>query len=566
MDNQWEIRSFFERELIKFGFKRSSSYKCEGRIPHEGLLNGSYIEVEINYEQYPLGSPSIVLKSINGCTEIFKCVPKTWRHLDEHLFSNPSNSIFYVCCLHNWSAQQIHNADFVYNRLLSWLNANTESVWPAEDDLPTWRILPNHSQVMLFISKKFVEELDSDTKEESYSTGQIIHTLYKFKSGATAVKKNLGNKYPLSDIDFSNEQSIWSKPYKYVILTDHERTMSNLADKLFREDYQKSNVLAIKIKNKLTFKSIYQMFEVTKHYDVISLIDVKDKNIPIIYIYRGDSDRLEFIALLIDVNSLKGPIEKINYKVFQVQAVIEPENPIPLNVALLGAGSLGSQIARIIVDKGVKQLKISDRDTLTITNLGFHELTAHSLGAFKANHLAAYLSHRTSHYFPLITESNDVNAIIDSDVAIVAVGSNTSFDRLAFDVLANNKIPIIWCWVSEYNILQEVVITEGNNGCLNCYYLLCKNDNELCTLHRKAKEEIDRYPKYQVDACGDPHVPSQWERTVLLASQIVTLLTFYAKYKRFPFEYITYYWPMSEIYPQIKTGYVDSQTVCFCKR
>jgi len=564
MDNWWEIRSSFERELMEVGFKRYSAYKCEGRIPQEGLVNGFYIEIEINYEKYPLGSPSIMLTSINGCTEIFKCVPKTWRHLDEHLVFNPADSVFHVCCLHNWSAQQCHNAKFVYSRLLSWLTANAEGVWPANDDLPTWRILPNCSEIMLFISKKFIEEID----EEGYFTGKIMHTPYKFKAGGTAVIKNLGNKYPLSDIDFSYEQTIWSKPYKYVVHSSHEeKSSANFAYKIFMNDFQESNALIIRIKNKLTFKSVYQLFEVTKQYDIVSLIDKKDKNIPIIYVYHGDRGRREVIALLIDVNSLKGSLERITYKVFQVQAIVEPEIPIPLNIALLGAGSLGSQIARILVDKGVKQLKISDTDTLTLTNLGFHELTAPSLGAFKAYHLAAYLTYRISHYFPTIEPvPNDASAIIDSDVVIVAVGSNASFDRLAFDVLGNITMPIIWCWVSEYNILQEIVITEGSNGCLNCYYLLCKNDTELCRLHRKAKEEIENYPKYQVDACGDPHVPSQWERTVFLASQIVTLLTFYAKHKRFPFEFITYYWPMNEIYPQIKTGYVDSQAACFCKR
>jgi hypothetical protein len=322
-----------------------------------------------------------------------------------------------------------------------------------------------------------------------------------------------------------------------------------------------------------TFKSIYQLLAKLKNNIsfMSKLRKVSYKNLPIIILYEGDRRNREVIALLIDIKTfLNEEIKNIKLKPFQIETLPEREKTINLNVSILGAGSLGGEVAKLTAEKGVKKLMISDQDKFSATNLGFHELDVFNLGQYKAIGLSKKLRltcHNTDAE-DIKPMSTDMKAVADADLVVVTVGDPNSFDKLAFDKLKDFEKPIIWAWVSEYNILQEIVITTPFTGCLNCYYHLTNDDEELRKLQEAKEIELAEsdLPSYEQDICGDPHVISKWERMVFLASQIVSIIEYYSNNGKFPFEYINYLWRLDAIYPEIKKGFLNVDDNCFCRR
>ncbi|MBM7866467.1 hypothetical protein GTO89_06805 [Heliobacterium gestii] len=560
--------NLFKTELIELGFLKIRKNVYQGRVPIKGDINGYYIDVLIDCTDYPLVSPNIQLISINGDAKVYKSVPKNWRHLDEHTDKFPRDSIFTICALHNWYANSSFNARYVYNRILEWLKSNTTSQWKEEEDLPSSRILPkNISDITLYLGYDLVLHV-SRQKPRSYSFNEIVHTRYLLKGGGEASLKNYGNKYPIDSIAFlydgSRNIAQNAKIYKFVMPGEY---ISKIAMMLLDDEIQRSETLVIFLGKKTFYKSVFQLFNELKKHNIHKKISSKHKNIPLVIVCEGENGKFETIAFLVETETLFEKTDDIKFRMFKTEIFKPISPPIPLNVGILGAGSLGSQIAKILVSKGIKKLLISDYDRLSVSNLGNHELSGYSLGSNKAVDLVRYLRTICCHYTPDVEYRNDdLLTVEEADIVIVVVGSPSSFDQLAFNILRSINKPIIWAWVSEYNILQEIVITSDSTGCLNCYYLLTRSEPELSKIHDLARKEIDKYPKYIVDACGDPHIPSQWEKTVFLASQIVSILNFYCKHKRFPFEYINYFAGRYEIYPTIKNGHVSVHKNCFCNR
>lgn len=65
-----------EAELIALGFQYLTGEKMIGRVPSQGSINGIYIWVEINLEDFPVKQPVITLKKINEKETLYKDIPK----------------------------------------------------------------------------------------------------------------------------------------------------------------------------------------------------------------------------------------------------------------------------------------------------------------------------------------------------------------------------------------------------------------------------------------------------------------------------------------------------------
>lgn len=543
-----------KEELKELGFSFISDSKVKGRIPQNGNVKNYFIDVEIDLEDFPLKKPSVRLLSINGNENLYEIIPPHWRHLDELINENmdPTSSTFHICCLHNWSAKIEYNGRFIYKRILDWLISNVNKEWDSEEDLPSWRIFPQYKFSKLYLTKDFVNKISKLGQFKSeVCECRVLHSYYVFKDGSKASGKKVGNDYSIKDIDFK-------KQYFY-----------------FPENSTFKKILEIKLNNKCivsrfiiirlrisSFKTSYQLLEIIRtNFNLKRYSNMK--NIPFIVVYRGDGGNKEVISFIVDRDFVNG---KKDFLVKFLSIETLPSRPFSINlkVGLIGGGSLGSLIARLLTDKGTKEIIISDPDILKAENLGSHELFWFHLGECKSISLSKYLKLRTLNS-KIVPAKNDEEVFEKADILVITVGNSQSFDLLAFKKLRNYKKPIIWAWVSPNNILQEIVITTPATGCLNCYYKQITNDPELNNFQKKAQDEVNRYSSNEIDLCGNPHTVSQIEKMAFLATQIVSIIGYYSRKKRFKFDYVNYYWGMEDILPTPIIGFIERQSTCFCK-
>ncbi|GAJ41661.1 ThiF family adenylyltransferase [Saccharococcus caldoxylosilyticus] len=543
-------------ELEKLGFSFVDETTAYGRVPERGDINGYYIHVTIELNNFPLSQPSITLVKINGKDDLYRRIPINWRHLDEIININPKLSVFKICCLHNWSAKREYNGKYIYERIYDWLNSNVTSQWNPEEDLPSFRVLPQYTNSRLYLSDYFIAKLRENKPKILYQCN-VYHEPYKFKSGAKASLQKQGEKYELTDIDFEKNF------YHYIPDMPQEQKFEIIKKLRLGDKCAKSHFFVLRLPRHSRFKTFYQLLTIIRDNINIKNLSQEMKNIPFIVMYTGDKGKDEVVSFITNRGYVDG---KSDYLVQPLAIESFSNRPIgvDLTVGLLGVGSLGSEVASLLVKKDTRKILLSDFDFLRADNIGRHVLGARYLGNKKSIALANELK-INFFKFNALTAVTDEEAAEKADILVVTVGNNQSFDQLAFNKLWHYKKPVIWAWTSPNNILQEIVITTPSSGCLNCYYEKIKTDPVLKQIQQNAKDEIKKYPSEEVDVCGNPHTISQMERMVFLATQIVSILSYYSKHGKFKFDYVNYYWGMDDIIPTPHFGYLEAHPSCFCQ-
>lgn len=542
-------------ELQELGFSFTEENIAVGRVPYNGEVNGFYIDVNILINDYPLKQPSIILKSINGNSDLYKILPTHWRHIDELLIGNPKKSIFYICCLHNWSAKSEYNGEYIYQRIIEWLQSNVNSKWKEDEDLVSWRILPQYTELIMYLPKGFLEQFSNIELNKLFHI-DVSHTTFEFKNGKKASSKNRGETYDYNGIDFN-------KPYLFFPNVNDKR-INLLKTFLLEKKHSQSTLFLARLPSNFSFKTLYQLIQTLRHNFPISKLDKKYKTLIFLVMFKGDRGITEVTSFIVGKEAFFGDSD-FNITNIKIESISDRPNGIDLSVGLIGAGSLGSQVARLLVEKDVKRVYISDSDKLELKNIGRHVLGSYYVGQYKSISLANYLRN-TYLNDNIYWMENDDQVIEKADIIVVTVGDTTSFDWLAFNKLLGYRKPIIWAWTSPNNILQEIVITTSFTGCLNCYYLKTQQNKELKQIHEMAKKEINKYNPNEFDICGNPHTVSQMERMVFLATQIVSILSYYSRHKEFKFDYVNFFWGMDDVIPTPYIGHLEKNDSCFCEK
>lgn len=540
-------------ELFELGFSKLEENRFLGKVPFKDVYKGTYIDIEISTEGYPIRQPKIILKSINGNSELYKIMPHSWRHIDESLWSNSTISVFYICCLHNWTAKSEANGHFIYERIFDWLKCNVNGEWNVSDDLPSYRIIPQFSFNTAYLSNQLLNRV---TEEDvpNYFEVKVYHNRWQFKDGAIAKKNENSEGYDFSSIDFNVKNSF------FVTMEVNKKFVSFIKGKnLDEKSISKGFYFRIK-DNK--FKTIYQLIELIRKKHDFRRLDKKFKTLIIIVSYVGDRGNDETIAFITNRNQIaqNSAIDLVN---LSIDSFIERSDKLNLKIGLIGVGALGSQIAQVLINKDVEKIIIADHDNMNLQNFNRHVLGSIYVGENKAESLKNFykLFYLADN---ITTKFSDEEVANESDILVITVGDSQKFDLLAFNTLANYKNPIIWCWTSPNNILMEIVITTPYTGCLNCYYELIKTNKKLADLQETANTEISKLTSNELDLCGNPHTISQIEKMIFLATQVVSIINMYSKTGKFNVDYINYYWKQDEIIPVILPGYLPISQKCSC--
>lgn len=551
MDNKTTVKT----ELIELGFYFQDEITAIGNISYTDSEINQIIRVEISLKGYPINQPRIKLLEINGKEDLYRCIPKHWRHLDELVKSYTIESEFYICCLHNWSARSSNNGQFIYSRILSWLKSNVTEEWLKEEDLQGWRILPQNSGSTIYLSNEYIKEVEKAESKKLYKM-EVNHHPFILNNSNKASSKKRGNLYPYGIINLE-------KFYAFFPSLSKKVEFHKLKNYILPKDFSTSTAFFVRIPRITKFKTTYQLIEYLRVNNLFNGIDTTYKNFVLFVMYKGDNNRTESAAFIMNSEAVKKNKSAVELTPLRIENIPERENAINLDVGLLGVGSLGSQVARILVEKDVSKIYLADYDRFSLENLGRHVLGSIHVGQAKSLALADFLSLL---YLKedIFVRFDDNEVAEESDILVVTVGDPQSYDRLAFDKFLNYQKPIIWAWTSPNNILQEIIITTRETGCLNCYYQKIQEDKKLMLLQSAALKEVDKQPSVEYDVCGNPHTSSMMDRLIFLATQIVSIVAYYNNNKRFKFDYVNYYWGMDDIIPTPLTGHLEKNESCFC--
>ncbi len=537
-------------ELTELGFCLVDKETMVGKVPKNGDLNGFFIEVEIILTDFPYNSPNIFLKAINNEYNLYEIIPDKWKHLDELVYSEDiENTLFSICCLHNWKASDEHNGVFIYGRILDWLRSNCEDKWEEGSEVQGWRMMPHFSTSKIYLGYDVIKEV----KAKAIGTIKVKQSMYILKSGKKVSGKKEGTAYSIEEVDFSQSYSFYPN-----------HGFAKKLSMIRQEECIDTEFIVLRLPQNYKFTTFYQLLMKVRNNFNLKIFGSQKKSFPFIVLYKGFLGKLEAVSFIANQKFIEGK-EKFIVKPLKVESIPNRPLSIDLKIGLYGVGSLGSQVASLLNDKQTKEIILHDNQIFSSDNLGHHELTGNFLGVNKAIALQNKLIF-SSIDTKISTVASSDKLIEESDLLVVTVGSSQEYDRIAFNELINYNKPIIWAWTSPYNVLQEIVITTPKTGCLNCYYQLSKENDRLIQFNEFKDIELSGLSSYNYDFCGEPHTESQWEKNVFLATQIVSVINYFNRKKEFNFNYFVFAWGFNDIIATPTMGNIPKHNLCNCIR
>ncbi|MGL1633562.1 ThiF family adenylyltransferase [Vibrio parahaemolyticus] len=147
-------------------------------------------------------------------------------------------------------------------------------------------------------------------------------------------------------------------------------------------------------------------------------------------------------------------------------------------VALVGAGSVGCEIAHKLCAAGVQDLTIYDNDFYSIDNLYRHILPEEYLSLEKSYGLCfqlkrQFLWSRTLASTKKLLDLRDQNLLSSYDLIVIAIGSPTH-ERIFKEYLLDKdiKVPVINTWLEGFGVGGHAVLDlPDSEGCLLCAYV-----------------------------------------------------------------------------------------------
>ena len=142
-----------------------------------------------------------------------------------------------------------------------------------------------------------------------------------------------------------------------------------------------------------------------------------------------------------------------------------------MRVVMIGCGSLGSPIARLLAQAGVGQLDLIDPEVMEWANTSRHALGAESVPAGKAVQLAAQLSRGFPHsrFVGHGGKWQAVDVVLEgSDLIVSSVGSWRAEGALNERLLGSGLPPIIYAWTEPHGVAGHALALGRGSGCLQC--------------------------------------------------------------------------------------------------
>lgn len=146
-------------------------------------------------------------------------------------------------------------------------------------------------------------------------------------------------------------------------------------------------------------------------------------------------------------------------------------------VAILGCGSVGAPLARLLAQAGVSNLLLVDPATMDWPNISRHELGASSVNKPKASELSHELEKTYPHLEQVLWRKEKVgpagqklvNELSSYDLVISTMG-NWAAESFLNDIQQDigNFPPILYGWVEPNVAAAHALLLRGDKSCLRC--------------------------------------------------------------------------------------------------
>lgn len=201
-------------------------------------------------------------------------------------------------------------------------------------------------------------------------------------------------------------------------------------------------------------------------------------------------------------------------------------------VAVLGCGSLGSTLIRLLAQAGVGSLLLVDPDTLDWPNVGRHELGAGSVKLYKASELAREIESAYPHLVDVsyhckrvgLETWTSMNDVASCDLIVSTMG-NWAAENFLNDVqqVYIDFPPIIYGWVEANAVVAHAVLMPKGEACLRC------GVNDKGRPHLEVTEWPNGGDSLQAPACGavfTPYGPAElcWAHALLAETVIEAII------------------------------------------
>ena len=147
------------------------------------------------------------------------------------------------------------------------------------------------------------------------------------------------------------------------------------------------------------------------------------------------------------------------------------------SVAVLGCGSLGGSIARLLAQSGVGNLLLVDPATLDWPNIGRHQLGASSVDQPKAEALAREIAVAYPHLTEITAQNKRVGMgerglmddLLEYDLVVSTMG-NWAAEGFLNDYQQERQDfpPILYGWLEPHASAAHVVVVPTHRPCLRC--------------------------------------------------------------------------------------------------
>ena len=200
-------------------------------------------------------------------------------------------------------------------------------------------------------------------------------------------------------------------------------------------------------------------------------------------------------------------------------------------VAILGCGSVGAPLSRLLAQAGIGNLLLVDPDTMDWPNVGRHALGAGSVNSFKASEVAHEIEKAYPHLGEITWRRERVGLGARSLVGelasydlIVSTMGNWPAESFLNDMqqTASGFPPILYGWVEPNAAAAHALLIAPDSGCLRC------GMDDKGRPHSKVTNWPNGGDSLQAPACGalfTPYGPTElsWAHALLSEAAIKAL-------------------------------------------
>ena len=205
-------------------------------------------------------------------------------------------------------------------------------------------------------------------------------------------------------------------------------------------------------------------------------------------------------------------------------------------ILVVGCGSLGGHIIEQLVNVGIDNITIIDKDKFLIQNIYRHALGYNNLkieGSYKSEEMKNYLEEKYKNLKINAIAYDVIDCIEDGtidlkefDLIIIAIGNpNIEFNLNKKIQSLSKKVPAIFAWNEPNGIGGHVLVSNNakTGGCYECLYANSKTGER--TLKNKASlvDSAENYAK-KYGGCGSAYIPYSYldsVQTAILCSRTI---------------------------------------------